>query len=94
MQVRALLEGVPAAEMLANWHTLLPAKMAEWDLDRAALVKLFGGVRDHWIATDLDSWLAPNTIYPGVADPIRAALADDSIEVYIVTTKQARVVGM
>lgn len=50
------------------------------------LVKLFGHVRDSWIAEDLSGWLAPNRIYPGVAEAINAALQHD--EVYIVTTKQ------
>ena len=51
------------------------------------LVALFGSVRDEWMAADLASWLAPNRIYPGVADAVRAALAGGD-EVYIVTTKQ------
>eukprot|EP00798_Chlamydomonas_sp_ICE-L_P026047 gene26047-11745_t len=52
-----------------------------------ALLTLFGSVRDDWIATDLAGWLAPNQIYEGVTEPIRAAM--DSDELYIVTTKQA-----
>lgn len=54
----------------------------------AQLVDLFGSTRDNWIATDLEGWLAPNRIYPGVADCMNALMADH--EVYIVTTKQAR----
>lgn len=53
------------------------------------LVRLFGSVRDEWIATDLAGWLAPNRIYPGVADAMHAAVARGD-EVYIVTTKQVR----
>lgn len=52
------------------------------------LVHLFGSVRDNWIAEDLQGWLAPNRIYPGVADAVRATLSSDDTEVYIVTTKQ------
>lgn len=48
---------------------------------------LFGSVRDDWIATDLAGWLAPNRIYPGVAEAVKSALAGGD-EVYIVTTKQ------
>jgi phosphoglycolate phosphatase-like HAD superfamily hydrolase len=40
------------------------------------------------MAEDLDGWLAPNRIYAGVAEVIRALMA--SQETYIVTTKQAR----
>jgi hypothetical protein len=50
------------------------------------LVELFGSVRDNWIAEDLSGWLAPNRIYPGVADAVAAAMQQS--EVYIVTTKQ------
>jgi hypothetical protein len=50
------------------------------------LVELFGSVRDNWIAQDLSGWLAPNRIYPGVADAVAAAMQQS--EVYIVTTKQ------
>lgn len=55
------------------------------------MVELFGKVRDEWIEQDLAGWLAPNRVYDGVAEPIRAAMASD--EVYIVTTKQVRCVG-
>jgi hypothetical protein len=54
---------------------------------RPQLVTLFGRVRDEWIADDLAGWLAPNRIYPGVAEAVRGALAGGD-EVYVVTTKQ------
>ena len=50
------------------------------------LVELFGTTRDAWIEEDLQGWLAPNRIYPGVPDVLRALL--DRQETYIVTTKQ------
>lgn len=40
------------------------------------------------MAADLDGWLAPNRIYPGVAEAMQALMQQH--EVYIVTTKQAR----
>ena len=49
---------------------------------------LFGSTRDEWMAADLDGWLAPNRIYPGVAECMKSLMNDH--EVYIVTTKQAR----
>ncbi|MEW5297073.1 MAG: hypothetical protein WDW38_005882 [Sanguina aurantia] len=88
VQVRCLWEGMTSSHMLDHWgHEELPAAMGKWNLDRSELVKLFGAVRDEWIAEDLDSWLAPNNIYPGVADLVRTALEQQ--ELYIVTTKQA-----
>ena len=52
------------------------------------MVTLFGRVRDDWIESDLAGWLAPNRIYPGVVEPLRAAL--QAQHAYIVTTKQVR----
>lgn len=88
VQVRCLLEGVTPDAMLAGWRDMLPAKMAAWGLDRGALVRLFGDVRDEWMARDLDGWLAANGIYAGVPDILRAARARH--HAYVVTTKQAR----
>lgn len=87
-QVRCLLEGTSPEDILARWHQLLPERMAAWGLERHALVELFGSTRDAWMAADLDGWLAPNRIYPGVAEAVRALMA--AHEVFIVTTKQAR----
>lgn len=39
---------------------------------------------------DLAGWLAPNRLYPGVADALRGAMGDPGADVSIVTTKQAR----
>lgn len=91
VQVRCLLEGVGVEEMLAHWHELLPQYMERWGLERQALVDLFGSTRDQWIAADLQGWLAPNAIYPGVADALLAIMARH--EVYIVTTKQVGLCG-
>ena len=52
------------------------------------LVEVFGSTRDEWIESDLEGWLAPNRIYPGVAEAVRRLMEEH--EVYIVTTKQAR----
>ena len=93
IQLRALLEGASAEDMLASWHDMLPAKMQEWQLDRAEMVDLFGDTRDKWMAEDLDDWLSPNRIYDGVAEAMQAAIADSEAEVYIVTTKQVCACG-
>lgn len=96
VQIRCLYEGgdgdATVDEMLRTWHGpdgMLASSMARWGLDREPLVELFGRVRDEWIAADLRGWLAPNRIYPGVAEGVKAAIARGD-EVYVVTTKQAR----
>ncbi|KAL4452021.1 hypothetical protein ABPG75_007683 [Micractinium tetrahymenae] len=88
VQIRCLLEGVQPEEMLKSWHELLPEYMQRWGLVRSELVDLFGSTRDEWMAADLEGWLAPNRIYPGVAEAMQALM--QAHEVYIVTTKQAR----
>ncbi|EFN54892.1 hypothetical protein CHLNCDRAFT_24112 [Chlorella variabilis] len=88
VQIRCLLEGVDPTDMLQRWHDMLPEYMQRWQLDRVELVHLFGSTRDEWMAADLEGWLAPNRIYPGVAEAVRALMQQH--EVYIVTTKQAR----
>jgi len=88
VQVRCLLEGVSPEDMLSHWHTMLPEYMDKWGLDRQELVELFGSTRDAWMKEDLQGWLAPNRIYPGVPQVLRALL--DGHETYIVTTKQER----
>ena len=91
VQIRLLLEGTSVEEMLASWHELLPAAMVKWRLEREPLVRLFGRVRDEWIAADAAGWLAPNRIYDGVAPAVAASLASaPRDEVYVVTTKQAQ----
>lgn len=69
---------------------MLPESMARWGLQRAPLVELFGSTRDAWMKADMPAWMAANRLYPGVAEPLRAAVADPASDVYIVTTKQAR----
>ncbi|KAI3437958.1 hypothetical protein D9Q98_000402 [Chlorella vulgaris] len=88
VQIRCLLEGVDPQDMLLHWHDMLPEYMQRWQLDRLQLVDLFGSTRDEWMASDMQGWLAPNRIYPGVADAVREFMQHD--ECYIVTTKQAR----
>lgn len=91
VQARLLAEGTATADdILDNWHTLLPACMNEWHAERSVLVKAFGDERDAWMKADLQGWLAPNTLYDGVADVLRGLEADASVELRVVTTKDAR----
>ena len=90
---RALLEELPGHsvdDIIANWGKLMPGLMERWKLDRGEMVSGYGAIRDDWMAADLDGWLAPNLIYPGVAEACIAAEESNACDVYIVTTKQAR----
>ena len=86
--VRLLLEGEAAVpEILAGWRSMLPQWMAAWGLERQEMVEYYGRVRDEWISSDLEGWLAPNEFYAGVPEAVNAA---DPAGLWIVTTKQAR----
>ena len=90
---RALLEELPghsADDIIANWGGLMPGLMSRWGLDRAEMVAGYGKIRDDWMEADLAGWLAPNLIYPGVAEACIAAEESDKCDLYVVTTKQAR----
>ena len=50
----------------------------------------FGSVRDAWIQSDLDSWLAPQNPYPNTIESLKSALQKH--RVLILTTKQERFV--
>lgn len=91
VQARLLLDGITPEEMLATWHTMLPKAMKQLNLDRGEMVALFGRVRDEWMAEDLQGWLSLNSMYDGVAAPVRGA--QQQAEVYIVTTKQVSMVA-
>ena len=86
--VRLLLEGEAGVpEILAGWRSMLPQWMAAWGLERQEMVEYYGRVRDEWISSDLEGWLAPNEFYAGVPEAVNAA---DPAGLWIVTTKQAR----
>ena len=90
---RALLERLPGysiEEILNDWDGLSGALMDKWSLDRATMVEAFGRIRDDWILNDFDGWLAPNALYPGVAEAVLAAQKRSDAAVKIVTTKQGR----
>lgn len=90
---RALLEQLPGHsvdDIVAGWGGLMPGLMARWELDRGEMVSGYGTIRDDWMAADLEGWLAPNLIFPGVAEACIAAEESDACDVFIVTTKQAR----
>ena len=71
---RALLEKIHTADdIIADWGGLMPGLMERWNCDRGEMVAGYGKIRDDWMAADLNGWLAPNLVYPGVAEACIAA---------------------
>jgi phosphoglycolate phosphatase-like HAD superfamily hydrolase len=88
--IRAILEGVSEAEILANWSAIAPQYAQTTPLTPLEIGSKVDQVRDAWIADDLDGWLALHRFYPGVIDRLQ-----NLGEVYpvIITTKEERFVS-
>lgn len=46
VQVRCLLEGVDPQDMLNSWHTMLPACMQKWGLQRSEVCASFAALSE------------------------------------------------
>jgi len=95
--LHALIQGVPEAEILAQWSALVQRYQAEYQLDAKQVAQQVDGVRDAWIAEDLEYWLAQHRFYPGVIDRLKGIIEasqtqSSPVGTYpvIVTTKEGR----
>jgi hypothetical protein len=83
--VRALTEGIAPADILADWATIGPRILAEDGLKGKQVGATLDGIRDRWIESDLDSWLALHRFYPGVVERLQ------TLEQFvIISTKESR----
>lgn len=84
-----LMNGVADEEILDRWSELVPQLLEQGKVEPATLGQAVDGVRDRWIAQDLEGWLSYQSFYPGVIDRLRQAVAD-GIELVIISTKEGR----
>ena len=89
--IRSLLLGTPEAEILAHWGAIAPAQIAADHLTATELGHTVDSIRDGWITTDLEDWLAQHRFYPGVIDRLRQTLCSP-VHALIITTKEGRFV--
>jgi phosphoglycolate phosphatase-like HAD superfamily hydrolase len=89
--LRALILGISEEEILQYWSTIAEQIIKSETLDKKEVSQKLDRVRDRWIESDLESWLALHRFYPGVIERI-CGILDSSIQVYIVTTKEGRFV--
>jgi phosphoglycolate phosphatase-like HAD superfamily hydrolase len=88
--VLAILDGIPEATIWDAFQTTCRAQVLEkYRATPRQLAARFDAVRDRTIARSLDDWLSDQWLYPGMADRLRAILAD-GITTYVVTTKEGR----
>jgi phosphoglycolate phosphatase-like HAD superfamily hydrolase len=89
--LRALQQGYAEADLLANWPAIRQQVMAGETWDSQQIGALVDHLRDQWIATDFDSWLALHGFYPGVATQLHTWIAQQR-PIFIITTKESRFV--
>lgn len=87
--LKAVEDGFTEIELLADWPTIAKQLVSHYNLDPATLMAEVDGLRDRWIAADVDSWLAEHRFYPGVSDRLKAILQTDT-QITIISTKEGR----
>lgn len=87
--LRAIELGISDDQVLQNWVAIAQQIVQNEGLEPAHLSAKVDGVRDRWIAANLDSWLAEHRFYPGVIDRLKIALASP-IHTVIISTKEKR----
>lgn len=84
-----LLTGVPDQDILEHWPTLIPSLLEQAAVDAAQLGIAVDGVRDRWMAADLEGWLALHQFYPGVLPRLQQA-QEQGLDLVIISTKEGR----
>lgn len=89
--LRAIVLGIPDEEILTGWPAIALDLLQTEKVNPKDLSRQLDGIRDEWIASDLEGWLDLHRFYPGVIDRLATLLTSDTA-VYIVTTKESRFV--
>lgn len=89
--LRALQQGYAESDLLKNWSAIRQQIMANETWDSKRISALVDHLRDQWISTDFDSWLALHGFYPGIATQLHAWI-DQQYPIFIITTKESRFV--
>ena len=89
--IRSLLDQIPEAELFSNWAAIALDQVQTLNLSPAEIAAQLDRVRDEWIATDVETWLAQHRFYPGVAVRLQQII-NSAVTPYIITTKEQRFV--
>ena len=89
--IKALINGFTDEEILQDWLKITPAILTADHLEAQEIMKKLDGLRDEWIATELEGWLSLHKFYPGVIERLKLTLAS-GVQLFIVTTKEGRFV--
>jgi phosphoglycolate phosphatase-like HAD superfamily hydrolase len=89
--IKALINGFADEEILQDWLKITPKILNSDHLEAKEIMKKLDGLRDEWIATDLDGWLSLHRFYPGVIERLKKVI-NSEVKLFIVTTKEGRFV--
>ncbi|NJM85691.1 MAG: HAD family hydrolase [Leptolyngbyaceae cyanobacterium SL_1_1] len=87
--LRVLIQGTTATQILSDWPTLARTTIAQAQIESDEAMSAVDSVRDDWIRSDLDNWLAQHRFYPGVLERLQRCLTADLV-VVIISTKEGR----
>ena len=90
LTMRMLYLGETVADIYQGFADKSERLMQEAQVDSEFLKKLFGNIRDGWIAEDNNEWIQKNPLFPGVAEKL--ARLSQQHTWYVLTTKQERFV--
>jgi phosphoglycolate phosphatase-like HAD superfamily hydrolase len=89
--IRALILDIPETDIEQNWATIAKELLQTENLNAVDIGSKLDRIRDRWIASDLDSWLALHRFYLGVVERLQELLASE-VQPIIITTKEGRFV--
>lgn len=87
--LRALILKYSAQDILNNWLEIRDQIVKSEGLNSQNIIPQLDQVRDQWIKSDLDSWLALQRPYNGIIDTLKG-IVKSSILLYIISTKEGR----
>ncbi|NOY82826.1 MAG: HAD family hydrolase [Kiritimatiellaeota bacterium] len=86
--MRLAWNGMDEQEVFRRFPTLCEELIRELGLTRRELVRIFGRVRDDWLASAPEDWRSRHRFYPGVRERVAAVAVRN--RVFVLTTKQTR----
>lgn len=89
--IEALLQGIPEADLLADWIPQRDRLVQTLGLDPRSVGETLDGLRDEQIRTQPQAWLALHRFYPGVVAQLQA-WQNQGLPLAIITTKEGRFV--
>jgi phosphoglycolate phosphatase-like HAD superfamily hydrolase len=88
--LRALVLNYSDQEILDHWPIVRDKIIQSENIEPKKVGLTVDQIRDHWIESDLESWLNLHRFYPGISETIKQIL--NQSQFYIITTKEGRFV--